>query len=446
MSYVPVRMEAVTVIGGGLAGCEAAWQLARRGVPVRLYEMRPLRFSPAHTSEQLGELVCSNSLRSDRIHNAVGLLHEEMRRLGSLVLEAADHSRVPAGGALAVDRSVFARYLTERVRREPKIELVRQEVSELPRGTAIVATGPLTSDALAARIRELCGGSLYFYDSISPIVYRDSLDMQCVFRASRYEAGEGDYLNLPLDRDAYYAFVEALCRAEVVPLHRFEAALYFEGCLPIEVMARRGPDTLAFGPMKPVGLVDPRSGGQPFAAVQLRQEDGTASLYNLVGFQTRMRIGEQKRVLRTLPGMAKAVFARFGSMHRNTFIRSPAMLDARLEHRERPGLYFAGQIAGVEGYVESAALGLLAGVNAAFRTHREAPPMPPATTAIGSLVRYLVQAAPDRFQPMNVNYGLLPALPRPGRRVPKRERNLQMSERALRDLEPYRLRVEPACR
>jgi methylenetetrahydrofolate--tRNA-(uracil-5-)-methyltransferase len=438
-------MEAVTVIGGGLAGCEAAWQLARRGVPVRLYEMRPLRFSPAHTSEQLGELVCSNSLRSDRIHNAVGLLHEEMRQLGSLVLEAADQSRVPAGGALAVDRSAFARYVTERVGQEPAIELVRREITELPRGTAIVATGPLTSDALAARIRELCGGSLYFYDSISPIVYHDSLDMQCVFRASRYEDGEGDYLNLPLDREAYYAFVEALCRAEVVPLHRFEAALYFEGCLPIEVMARRGPDTLAFGPMKPVGLVDPRSGRQPFAVVQLRQEDGTASLYNLVGFQTRMRIGEQKRVLRTLPGMAKAVFARFGSIHRNTFIRSPGMLNAELEHRERPGLYFAGQIAGVEGYVESAALGLLAGVNAAFRAHGEAPPAPPATTAIGSLVRYLLQADPDRFQPMNVNYGLLPPLPRQGRRVPKRERNQQMSERALGDLELYRRQVEPVC-
>ena len=439
-------MEAVAVIGGGLAGCEAAWQLARRGVPVRLYEMRPQRFSPAHSSEQLGELVCSNSLRSDRIHNAVGLLHEEMRRLGSLVLDAADRCRVPAGGALAVDRTAFARQLTERVAAEPAIEVVREEVTELPRGTAIVATGPLTSDALAARIRELCGSSLYFYDSISPIVYRDSLELGWAFRASRYEQGDGDYLNLPLDRETYYAFVEALCRAEVVPLHRFEAALYFEGCLPIEVMARRGPDTLAFGPMKPVGLVDPRTGEQPFAAVQLRQEDGTASLYNLVGFQTRMRIGEQKRVLRTLPGMAKAVFARFGSVHRNTFVRSPRLLNGELEHRERPGLYFAGQIAGVEGYVESAALGLLAGVNAAFRAHRETPPEPPASTAIGSLLRYLLRANPDAFQPMNVNYGLFPPLAPfggGGRRVPKRERNLAMSERALRDLEPYRRDIEP---
>jgi methylenetetrahydrofolate--tRNA-(uracil-5-)-methyltransferase len=436
--------EPIAVVGGGLAGCEAAWQLARRGVAARLYEMRPHLSTEAHTTDALAELVCSNSLRSDHLHNAVGLLHEEMRRLGSLVLEVADAHRVPAGGALAVDRSLFARAITERVEAERRIEVVREEVTAIPAGPVILATGPLTADALAREIRALCGEELYFYDAISPIVYEDSLDLERVFRASRYQDGEGDYLNAPLSRAEYYAFVDALCAAETVPLHRFEAALYFEGCLPIEVMAARGRDTLAFGPMKPVGLSDPRGGERPFAVLQLRQEDKTGALYNLVGFQTRMRIGEQKRVFRSLPGLERAVFARFGSVHRNTFVRAPAVLGPTLEHRERPGLWFAGQMAGVEGYVESAALGLLAGVNAACRARGAEPPAAPSTTAIGSLVRYLVEANPKGFQPMNVNYGLLPPLEGRERRTPRRERNLRLAERALRDLAGYAAAVAPA--
>ncbi len=444
MSYCRLRMQhAVSVIGGGLAGCEAAWQLARRGVRVRLYEMRPERSSPAHTTPDLAELVCSNSLRSDQLHNAVGLLHEEMRRLGSLVLAAADAERVPAGGALAVDRVRFARHVSERVAAEPRIELVREEVTRLPPPPAIVATGPLTSDAMARAIGDLCGGSLYFYDSISPIVYADSLEPGVPFPASRWEDGEGDYLNLALERDAYYAFVEQLRKAERVPLHRFEAAHYFEGCLPVEVMADRGVDTLAFGPMKPVGLVDPRSGRQPFAVVQLRREDRLGTLWNLVGFQTRMRIGEQKRVLSTLPGMHKAVFARYGSVHRNTFIRSPALLTPRLEHRERPGLWFAGQIAGVEGYVESAAMGLWAGVAAAYHAHGEEAPLPPETSAVGALARWLAGADPKSFQPMNVNFGLLPPLAGAAARGPRRERNERIAERALADLESWRAAIAP---
>ncbi|NRA02361.1 MAG: methylenetetrahydrofolate--tRNA-(uracil(54)-C(5))-methyltransferase (FADH(2)-oxidizing) TrmFO [Myxococcales bacterium] len=433
--------EVVQVIGGGLAGCEAAWQLARRGVRVRLYEMRPLRSSPAHTSDALAELVCSNSLRSDQRGNAIGLLHEELRRLGSLVLEAADATRVPAGKALAVDRTGFAGWITGRIESEPRIELVREEVHSLPDPVAIVATGPLTSDALAQSIADLCGGSLYFYDAISPIVYRDSLDDKQIFRASRYDEGDGDYLNLPLDQAQYLAFVEELCRAETVPLQRFEAALYFEGCLPIEVMAQRGPNTLAYGPMKPVGLVDPRTGERPHAVIQLRQEDKTGGLFNLVGFQTRMRIGEQKRVLRGLPGMQQAVFARFGSAHRNTFIRAPSQLGPELDHVDRPGLYFAGQIAGVEGYVESAALGLLTGIHAARRVRGESVCAPPRASALGSLVSYLTEARPKGFQPMNVNYGLFPPLEGGGRRVPKQDRNRQMSERALSELEAYTAQV-----
>jgi methylenetetrahydrofolate--tRNA-(uracil-5-)-methyltransferase len=436
--------EPVTVVGGGLAGCEAAWQLARRGVRVRLLEMKPLRYSPAHSSESLAELVCSNSLRSDQRHNAVGLLHEEMRRLGSLVLEAADSHRVPAGKALAVDRVRFARFVTDRIDSEPRIERGAVEVKQIPAGTVILATGPLTSDALASAIRELCGDALYFYDSISPIVYRDSLDLDCAFLASRYEEGDGDYLNVPLARSEYYAFVDALVKAETLPLHRFEEALYFEGCLPIEVMAERGADTLRFGPMKPVGLTDPETGETPFALLQLRQEEATGTLLNLVGFQTRMRIGEQRRIFGRLPGFRDARFARFGSVHRNTFIRTPTLLSERMEHRARPGLFFAGQIAGVEGYVESAALGLFVGVEVARRRLGRETPLPPRTTALGSLLRYLTEARPRTFQPMNVNYGLFPPLERGGRRIPKRDRNERLSARALVDLAPWAERVRPA--
>jgi methylenetetrahydrofolate--tRNA-(uracil-5-)-methyltransferase len=429
--------EPVAIVGAGLAGCEAAWQLARRGVRVRLFEMKPRRFSPAHQSDGLAELVCSNSLRSDQIENAVGLLHAELRRAGSLILHAADAHRVPAGRALAVDRALFSKAITSAIEAEPRIELVREEVLGLPDPPAIIASGPLTADALAARVRELCGGTLYFYDAIAPTVYRDSLDLDLVFRGSRYEDGEGDYLNVPLDRAGYHAFVSELRAADTMPLHRAEAALYFEGCLPIEVMAARGPETLAFGPMKPVGLVDPRTGETPYAVVQLRQEDAAGTLYNLVGFQTRMRIPDQKRVLRRLPGLERAVFARYGSVHRNTFLCAPTQLTPGLEHVRRAGLWFAGQIVGVEGYVESTALGLLAGLQVAFALRGEPAPPPPPTTALAALLRHLREAKPDGFQPMNVNYGLFPPLESQGRRVPRRDRNLRMSARALADLEPW---------
>ena len=437
----------VQVIGGGLAGCEAAWQLARRGVRVRLFEMRPVRTSPAHSTDALAELVCSNSLRSDARENAVGLLHEELRRAGSLVLSAADANRVPAGSALAVDRIAFAQAISEKILAEPAIEIVRAEVTELPQGLAIVATGPLTSDALAAEVKDLCGDSLYFYDSIAPVVYADSLDLEVIFRASRWRdaaEADGDYLNIPLSREAYLAFVAELVAAEKMPLHPFEKPQYFEGCLPIEVMAERGPLTLAFGPMKPVGLVDPRGGPAPYAVVQLRQENKTGTLYNLVGFQTKMKTGEQKRILRGLPGMANAVFARFGSVHRNTFIRAPELLDERLQHRGRPGLHFAGQMAGVEGYVESAALGLLAGIFVAAKARGTEAPVPPDTTALGALLRHLREADPRHFQPMNVNFGLFPPLDGRAGRASRRERNIRIVERALAELEPWTLAVGAA--
>ena len=435
-------MAEISVIGAGLAGCEAAWQLARRGVATRLYEMKPLRFSPAHHSESFAELVCSNSLRSDELRNAIGLLHEELRRLDSLILQAADHTRVPAGGALAVDRELFSAHVSERIEAEPLIEVRREEVTRIPEGCVILATGPLTADALAAELGTLCGPSLYFYDSIAPTVHLDSIDTERVFRASRYRDGDGDYLNIPLDKRGYYDFVDELLRAEKVPLHDFEKPQYFEGCLPIEVMAERGPDTPAYGPMKPVGLVDPRTGRRPYAVVQLRQEDRRGTLFNLVGFQTKLRIGEQKRVFRMLPGLEKAVFARFGSVHRNTFVRSPALLDERLQHRARPGLYLAGQIAGVEGYVESAALGLLSGIHVAFATRGSEAPLPPAGCALAALLRHLREGSPDHFQPMNVNFGLFPPLPGYPR-LPRRERYRRFSERALDELDAYRRTVAP---
>ncbi len=429
----------LTVVGGGLAGCEAAWQAARRGVDVTLHEMKPLRFSPAHTSSDLAELVCSNSLRSNSVTNAVGLLKEEMRRLDSLVISAADESAVPAGRALAVDRVAFARRITEAIESHPRISLEHTVVERIPAsGRVILATGPLTAPELARDLQNLLGDEyLYFYDALSPIVYADSIDHDVAFRASRYEEGDGDYLNLPLDEAGYEAFVDALLSAETVPLHRFEALLYFEGCLPIEEMARRGRQTLAYGPMKPVGLTDPRTGRRPHAVVQLRQEDKRGILYNLVGFQTKLRIGEQQRILRGLPGLSEAVFARYGSVHRNTYLNAPRRLLPSLELRSRPGLYVAGQMAGVEGYVESAALGLLAGVNASFAVRGDEPVLPDETTAHGALLRYLVEADPRNFQPMNVNYGLFPPLADLPRRTPKREKHARLAKRALEALAPF---------
>jgi len=431
------------IVGGGLAGCEAAIQAARRGVRVLLYDMKPQRLSPAHVSEDLAELVCSNSLRASPVENAVGLLKEEMRRLGSLIIEAADATAVPAGRALAVDRVAFAQYVTRAIEENPLIELRREVVAEIPdEPHVILATGPLTAPELARDLQRMLGEEyLYFYDAIAPTVYADSLDHTVVFRASRYEEGEGDYLNIPLNAEEYNAFVAALLDAETVPLHKFEKALYFEGCLPIEEMARRGPQTLSYGPMKPVGLINPKTGARSHAVVQLRQEDKDGVLFNLVGFQTKLRIGDQRRILRSLPGMEKAVFARFGSVHRNTYVNAPQRLRPSLELKARAGLYLAGQMAGVEGYVESAALGGLAGTNAARSVLGQPEVRVPPETAHGALLTHLQNTSVRDFQPMNVNFGLFPPLelaPGGPRKLPKREKYAALAARGLNALEAYR--------
>jgi len=434
----------LVVVGGGLAGCEAAWQAAQRGVDVTLYEMKPGRATPAHVSPDLAELVCSNSLRSNALANAVGLLKQEMRCLGSLVLATADATAVPAGRALAVDRVAFSRMITESIELHPRIRLVRELVAKIPDDPLVViATGPLTAPELAREIQRLLGEEyLYFYDAIAPTIYADSIDHEVVFRASRYEDGVGDYLNVPLERAEYEAFIDALLAAETVPLHKFEAALFFEGCLPVEEMARRGRETPAYGPMKPVGLVDPRTGRRPAAVVQLRQEDRAGLLYNLVGFQTKLKIGEQQRIFRSLPGLRDAVFARYGSVHRNTYVDAPRLLRETLELRARPGCFVAGQMAGVEGYVESAALGFVAGINAVVAARGDAPLLPAPETAHGALLRYLGNRELASFQPTNVNYGLLPPLAGGRRKLPKREKSRLLAERALSALEPYRRDVE----
>jgi methylenetetrahydrofolate--tRNA-(uracil-5-)-methyltransferase len=434
----------ITIIGAGLAGCEAAWQAAATGLRVVLYEMKPQRFSPAHHSPDLGELVCSNSLRGAGMNNAVGCLKEELRRCGTLFMAAADATAVPAGGALAVDRESFAAYLTERIEGHPGIEVRREEVMEIPaNGTTIVASGPLTSEPLSAAIARLTGGEhLYFYDAIAPIVEADSIDLALAWRASRYGKGGDDYLNCPLNREEYLAFVAALRAAEKVPGRDFEKVVHFEGCMPIEEMAARGELTLAFGPMKPVGLPDPRTGKEPFAVVQLRQDDAHATLYNLVGFQTKLTWPEQRRLFRTIPGLGEARFARLGSMHRNTFLNAPFCLERSLELKGRPGLFFAGQITGVEGYVESAACGFLAGIFAACRVQGRPLPFPPATTALGALLTHLGSAAPENFQPMNVNYGLFPPLE--GRQRKRSDRRLALAERALAELTPWWAEISAA--
>ncbi|HEY8552117.1 MAG TPA: FADH(2)-oxidizing methylenetetrahydrofolate--tRNA-(uracil(54)-C(5))-methyltransferase TrmFO [Thermaerobacter sp.] len=428
----------VTVIGGGLAGSEAAWQVARRGIPVRLYEMRPVKSTPAHHTGNLAELVCSNSLRGAQLDQAPGLLKEEMRRLGSLIMQAADASAIPAGSALAVDREEFSRRVTEAILNHPLIEVIREEVTEPPAdGPVIIATGPLTSDALSRWIREFTGEEyLAFFDAAAPIVTYESLDLSKLFRASRYGKGSGDdYLNSPMTREQYEAFWKALVEAERHVPHDFEQGLFFEGCLPIEEMARRGPDTLRYGPLKPVGLIDPRTGKEPYAVVQLRRDNRYGTLYNLVGFQTSLKWGEQKRVFRMIPGLENAEFARYGVMHRNTFICSPKILKPTMQTRKRPDLFFAGQITGVEGYIESAATGIVAGINAARLVRGEEPVAFPPETAHGALTRYITEAHPDHFQPMNIAFGLLPPLERRVR--DPRRRKLLMAERALKALEGF---------
>lgn len=424
----------ILVIGGGLAGVDAAWQIARRGIPVRLYEMRPVRETPVHRTDRLAELVCSNSLRGAELTQAPGLLKEEMRRLGSLVMEAADHSAVPAGSALAVDRERFAAYITEAIERAPLIELIRDEVTAIPaEGPVVVATGPLTSDALAADIRRLLGHDyLSFYDAAAPIVHEHSIDRNKVFLASRYGKGDAAYLNCPMDKAQYEAFVDALLTAEQTERPDYERTAFFEGCVPIEELARRGRDTLRYGPLKPVGLRDPRTGREPYAVVQLRQDNAAATLYNLVGFQTSLKWGEQRRVFRMIPGLEQAVFARFGVMHRNTFINSPLALAPTMQAKQRADLFFAGQLTGVEGYIESAAMGMLAGINAA-RLRQGLPPLVfPNTTAIGALAHYITHADPEHFQPMNMTFGLLPDPPVRGRG--RRDRRAAKARRALEDL------------
>jgi methylenetetrahydrofolate--tRNA-(uracil-5-)-methyltransferase len=434
-------MGIVTVIGGGLAGSEAAWQLARAGVEVVLREMKPGRRSPAHELDGLAELVCSNSLRSDSPQNAVGLLHEELRRLGSLVLEAADATRVPAGDALAVDRQRFSALVTERLSTHPLVHLEPGEVTALPPGPGlvIVATGPLTGDALAADVARRCGGHLHFYDAIAPIVAADSIDRSVAYARSRYGKGGGDdYLNLPFDEAQYLAFVEALLGAETVTPHAFEQPRYFEGCLPVEVMARRGRDALAYGPMKPVGLEDPRTGRRPHAVVQLRTEDEDGTAYNMVGFQTRLTWPEQRRVFREfVPGLGAAEFQRLGQVHRNTFIESPRVLAADLSHRELPHLFFAGQITGVEGYVESTASGLVAARAVLDRLAGRPFRPPPPATAIGALHRHVTGARPAAgdFQPTNVVFSLFPALEE--RHRGKAARKGAHAERARRELSTW---------
>ena len=428
-------MQEATVIGAGLAGCEAAWQLASRGIRVTLIDMKPERFTPAHHSAGFAELVCSNSLRSDQLTNAVGLLKEEMRQLGSLILRAADATRVPAGGALAVDREAFSKYVTDAVENHPLITVERREVTQLPTENAVIATGPLTSDALAEEIAKLPGlSTLNFYDAAAPIVSGESLDMSRVFRAGRYGRGD-DYLNCPMNREEYEAFYQALLTAEKAEVHGFDGKQVFEGCMPIEVMASRGEMVMAFGPMKPVGLVDPRTGREPYAAVQLRAENAEGTMYNLVGFQTRLKWGEQKRVFSMIPGLENAEFLRYGVMHRNTFLHSPGFLDANYQMIARPGVYFAGQMTGVEGYVESASSGMVAGISLARQLLGMEPVDFTQRTAIGALAHHVAHASGD-FQPMNANFGLIAPFEKRIRN--KQERYGQIAARALDTIEALR--------
>ena len=425
-------MKNITIIGGGLAGSEAAWQAVHRGCRVTLYDMKPHVFSPAHSSPDMAELVCSNSFRSDDVESAVGLLKEEMRRCDSLIMRTAQECRVPAGKALAVDRERFAARITQILTEHPNIEIVRREITELPPPSdqpVILATGPLTSESLCEALIRLTGRErLAFYDAIAPIVSADSLNMEIVYRKSRYDDGPGDYLNCPMDKERYLHFITELANARYVPLKDFEEAKYFEGCLPVEVICSRGEDTLRFGPMKPVGLADPKTGREPYAVVQLRMENREATTYNMVGFQTKLTYAEQLRIFRMIPGMEQAEFVRLGSIHRNTFVCAPELLLPTLEFKARPDILLAGQLSGVEGYVESAAMGLLAGINASRKAAGRDPVVPPPATALGALIRHLTLSDPKHFQPSNVNFGLFPEWEK---KVPKRLRGRKRAETAL---------------
>lgn len=424
----------VIVIGAGLAGSEAAWQLAARGIKVRLYEMRPKNNTPAHHTEKFGELVCSNSLRSNQLENAVGLLKEEMRRLGSLIIECADNNALPAGGALAVDREGFSQEITDRITGNPNIEIIREEVADIPEDEyVIVATGPLTSDKLSFSIGSLMDNDyLYFYDAAAPILTFESIDHDKVFRASRYDKGDSDYINCPMSEEEYINFHKELVNAELAPLKSFEKEVVFEGCMPVETMAKRGLQTLLFGPLKPVGLTDPGTGKQPYAVVQLRQDNKEGTLYNIVGFQTHLKWGEQKRVFSMIPGLENAEFVRYGVMHKNTFINSPKVMKPTLQFHDNERLFFAGQLTGVEGYVESASSGLIAGINMARIINGAEPVVFPETTAHGALCRYITDNTIKVFQPMNVNFGIFP---QPEFRIRnKKEKSAYYAERALNDL------------
>lgn len=424
-------MKKVTVLGAGLAGCECAWQLAKRGIEVRLYEMKPNKMTPAHTSEYFAELVCSNSLRSDELTNAVGLLKAEMRKMGSLIMESADSNRVAAGGALAVDREGFSRYITDKIKSCPNIELVSEEATDFPEGELVVATGPLTSDALAEKLEKLCNCTgLHFYDAVAPIVTLESVDMDSAFFASRYDKGTADYVNCPMNEAEYKAFVKELASAKEAPVHGFDDGGVFEGCMPVEVMARRGEETLRFGPLKPVGLRDPRTGKDNYAVVQLRRDNADGTIYNLVGFQTHLTWGEQKRVFSMIPALRNAEFVRYGVMHRNTYLNSPHLLDRYYRLKSDPRISFAGQMTGVEGYVESAASGMLVGIETAARLLELEPVNFPQETAIGALGLYISGGSVGDFQPMNINFGIMTPL---GYRVKgKRNKNAEISARSLK--------------
>ncbi|GAB1794190.1 FADH(2)-oxidizing methylenetetrahydrofolate--tRNA-(uracil(54)-C(5))-methyltransferase TrmFO [Priestia megaterium] len=428
--------QVINVIGAGLAGSEAAWQIAKRGLKVRLYEMRPVKQTAAHHTDKFAELVCSNSLRANTLTNAVGVLKEEMRLLDSVIIRSADECAVPAGGALAVDRHEFAARVTESVKNHPNVTVVNEEITEIPQGPTVIATGPLTSKDLSEQLRALTSEDyLYFYDAAAPIIEKDSIDMDKVYLKSRYDKGEAAYLNCPMTKEEFHRFHEALINAETVPLKEFEKEIYFEGCMPIEVMASRGEKTMLFGPMKPVGLEDPKTGKRPYAVVQLRQDDAAGTLYNIVGFQTHLKWGAQKEVLSLIPGLENAEVVRYGVMHRNTFINSPKLLKPTYQYRERDDLFFAGQMTGVEGYVESAASGLMAGMNAARLVLGEELVVMPQETAIGSMAHYITHTSAKNFQPMNANFGLFKELE--VRIKNKQERNETLAKRALETIQNF---------